>query len=201
MNKYFILLVVVESFLAIECLSFGQPAGGPGGSFGAGRGGLEGIGGGMTGRGMGRGMRIGQRPAKAERLASLKELEKQIEVLKAAIEKAPDKDPNIVNLKDTDLGKFMDVYTHESDAINNIQKTLSFLSGMDAGLGAGGGLTSEIISELITLAEQEKAVKLTLRLETLDKETQASASRGGGMMGGRRGTSYTIPEGGFKYND
>jgi hypothetical protein len=204
MNKYFILLVALISFLAIECLSFGQPAGGAGGGFGGGRGGLEGMDGGMMG-GMGRGMRMGPRPSKAERLASVKELEKQIAELKAATEKAPEKDPNIATLNDTSLKKFMDIYTSESDVINTIQKTLAFLSGTSTGLGGtggmGSGLTSEVISELITLAEQEKAAKVTSRLEALAKEAEASSNRGGGMMGGRRGTNYTPPEGGFKYND
>lgn len=206
MNKYFILLVTVLLILAIECLSFGQPAGGPGGGFGAGRGGLEGIDGGVM-SGMGRGMRIGQRPTKAERLASVKELEKQLADLKTAINKAPDKDPNMATLENGSLTAFMDVYTIESNTINDIQKTLLTISGTGTGftgrgnIGSGSALTSEIISELLTLAKQEKAVKLISRLDVLAKETQASASRGGGMMGGRRGTNYTPPEGGFKYND
>jgi hypothetical protein len=150
-------------------------------------------------------MRMGPRPSKAERLASVKELEKQIAALKTAMEKAPAKDPNIAILNDTDLKQFMDVYTPESDAINTIQKTIASLSGTSTGLrgtgGMGSGLASEVISELITLAKKEKAVKLTSRLEVLAKEAQASAPRGGGMMGGRQGTNYTPPEGGFKYND
>lgn len=200
MNKYFVLIVAIILFLAIDCSLFGQPSSG----FGGGIAGLERTGGGMM-SGMSRGMRIGRRPAKAERLASAKELEKQIAALKAAIEKAPDKDPNIANLEGANLTKFMDVYAPESNAINAIQETLSSLSSTNAGLGSrggtGSGLTSEVISELITLAKQDKAAKLTSRLETLAKEAEASSSRGGGMMGGRRGTSYTIPEGGFKYND
>ena len=154
---------------------------------------------------MGRGIRIGQRPTKAERLASVKEIEKQIAALKIAIEKAPDRDPNIATLENANLTKFMDVYTTESDAINTIQKTLSSLSATGAGSGsrggAGSGLTSAAISELLNLAKQEKAAKLTNRLEALSKEVQAPASRGGGMMGGQRGGNYTPPEGGFKYND
>ena len=155
--------------------------------------------------GMRRGMRIGRRPTRAERLASVKELEKQIAALKVAIEKAPDKDPNIANLEGANLTKFMDVYTPENNAINAIQETLSSLSSINVGLGSrggmGSGLTSSVISELLALAKQEKAAKLTSRLEALAKEAEASSSRRGGMMGGRRGTSYTPPEGGFKYND
>jgi len=196
MYKYIVLIVTAILFLTIECLSFGQPAGG---GFGGSMTGLEGMG------GMNRGMRIGQRPTKAERLASVKELEKQIATLKAAIEKAPEKDPNIANLEGANLTKFMDVYAPESNAINVIQGTLSSLSSTNTGLGSrggmGSGLTSEVISELITLAEQDKAAKLTSRLEALAKEAETSSSRGGGMMGSRRGASYTIPEGGFKYND
>lgn len=196
MFKYFVLIVTAILFLTIECPSFGQPAGG---GFGDSMTGLEGMG------GMGRGMRIGQRPTKEERLASVKELEKQVAALKAAIEKAPDKDPNVANLEGANLTKFMDVYASESNAINVIQETISSLSSTNAGLGSrgvmGSGLTSEVISELITLAKQDKAAKLTLRLEALAKEAEASSNRGGGMMGGRRGTSYTPPEGGFKYND
>ncbi len=197
MNKYFVLIVAIILFFAIDCSLFGQTSSG----FGGGMAGLEGTG--MSG--MGRGMRIGQRPTKAERLASVKELEKQIAALKVAIEEAPDKDPNIANLEGANLTKFMDVYTPESNAINVIQETLSSLSSTNAGLGYRGrmssSLTSEVISELITLAKQDKAANLTSRLEILAKEAEASSSRGGGMMGGRRGTSYTIPEGGFKYND
>lgn len=200
MNKYIVLILAIVLFLAIDCLLFGQSSS----SFDGGMVGLEGTGGGMMG-GMGRGMRIGQRPTKSERLASVKELEKQVAALKAAIEKAPDKDPNIANLEDANLTKFMDVYAPESDAINTIQKTLASLSGTGAGLGGtvgiGSGLTSSVISELLTLAKQDKAAKLTSRLEALAKEADASSSRRGGMMGGRRGTSYTPPEGGFKYND
>ncbi len=198
MNKYFVSFIASALFLAIGCLSFAQPAGG------AGRGGLEGSGGMMGG--MGPGMRIGQRPSKTERLASVKELEKQIAALKAAIEKAPEKDPNMASLENGSLTKFMDAYTIESNTINDIQKTISSLSGTAAGFGgtggSGSGLTTEVISNLLDLAKQEKAVKLTTRLEALAKEAQASASRGGGMMGGgRRGSSFTPPEGGFKYND
>jgi hypothetical protein len=206
MNKYFVSIIASALFFVIGCLSFGQPAGGAGGGFGAGRGGLEGIGGGMM-PSMGGGMRIGQRPSKAERLASVKELEKQIADLKAAIEKAPEKDPNIATLENANLTKFMDVYTTESDTINTIQKTLSSLSGTGAGLGgrgsagSGGTLSSAVISELLNLAKQEKAAKLTSRLEALSKEAQSTAARGGGMMGGQRGGNYTPPEGGFKYND
>ena len=75
MYKYFILIVTAVLLLTTESLSFGQPAGG---GFGGSTVGLEGMG------GMGRGMRIGPRPAKAERLSSVKELEKQVAVLRAA---------------------------------------------------------------------------------------------------------------------
>ncbi len=201
MNKYFVLIVAIILFLAIDCSLFGQPSSGAGGGFGGGQVGLEGMGGSMMGSGMGRGMRIEKRPTKEERLASVKELEKQVAALKEAIEKSPEKDPNIAKLEGSNLTKFMDVYAPESDAINNIQKTLSSLGSASASGRAGTSLTSAVISELLTLAKQEEAAKLTLRLEVLAKEAEASSNRGGGMMGGRRGTSYTIPEGGFKYND
>jgi hypothetical protein len=198
MKKYVFAIVAITVSLALVWSAFGQPAAsGGGGDRGAGGGGMGGMGGGMGGMG---GMRGGpvERPAKADRLKSVAELTKQITALKAAIDKAPDKDPNIAKLEGDARTKFVEQYTTESEAINAIQQTLSTMR--PAG-GGRGGLTTELISELLGLAKQDKASKLTARLEALAKEAQTSAARGGrgGGTGGRG--RFTPPEGGFKYND
>jgi hypothetical protein len=184
MRKYLISTVAIFVVLALVWSVSGQPAGG--GARGGGMGGMDF--GGVGGRGgMRRGLRVRERPDRAARLEAVKELEKQIATLKAAIEKAPATDPNIANLEGDALTKFMDVYTPESNAINAIQQTLSALRGGGRG-GRGGGASEDVLSEIRVLAQKEKATKTVARLDALIKEAQNRASRrGAGGFGGAPG--------------
>ena len=194
MKKYLISATAIFVVLALVLSVSGQPAGGGGGGRGQGGGGFGGgmgMGGGMGGRG---GMRRAvERPDRAARLDAIKQLETQITALKAAIEKAPAKDPNIANLEGEALTKFMDVYTPESDAINAIQQTLSTLRGGGARGGRGGGASEDVLSELRVLAQKEKATKTVARLDALIQEAQNRTNRrgaggfGGGQFGGGQG--------------
>lgn len=146
------------------------------------------------------------RPGKDARLASIKEIETQIAALKAVIEKAPDKDPNIAALEGTALTDAIQAMQPENDAITAIQTALASLRGnapAAAGRGGMGGTrggmggnitpSADVLSELRVLANDEKATQTVARLDTLIKEaqTQAGGARGGmgmGMgMGGVRG--------------
>jgi len=194
---------IVIATMGLKNMAMGCPlnpvgAGGGRGGAGGGAGGMGG-GGGMMGGGMGGGMMGGgrgargpvQRPDKAARLASLKTLETQIATLKAAIDKAPDKDPNVATLQGDALTKFMDVYTPESEAVNAIQQTLAAMrGGAGGGRGGMGGASADVLSELRVLANGEKASKTVARIDALIKEAQnapARGNRGGGMMGGGAG--------------
>ena len=172
MKKYIISIVAIFIVLTIVWSASGQPA----------EGGARGGGMGLGGRvGMRRGLR--ERPDRTARLEAVKELEKQIASLKAAIEKAPATDPNIANLEGDALTKFMDVYTPESNAINAIQQILSTLRGVR---GALGGASEDVLSELRVLAQNEKATRTVARLDALIKEAQNRANRRGiGGLGGR----------------
>ena len=140
--------------------------------------------------GMRRGMMMGrarQRPSREERLAAIKELEKQITALKAEIEKAPASDPNIATLEGDALTKFMAQYTEERNAVNAIQQTLSTISGRGGRGGFRfGGASADVLSELRVLAQKEKASKTVARLDALIKEEQTRANRRGQMGGGQR---------------
>ncbi len=137
------------------------------------------------------------RPSKEARLASLKEIETQIAALKAAIEKAPDKDPNLATLEETARTAAIQAMQPENDAITAIQTALASLRGnapAAAGRGGMGGNTAvsaDVLSELRVLANDEKAAQTVARLDTLIREaqTQTGGARGGmGMgMGGARG--------------
>jgi hypothetical protein len=152
-----------------------------------GRGGM--MGGGMMGGGM-RGGAV-ERPDKAARLDAVKELETQIKTLKAAIDKAPAKDPNFAALEGDALTKAMDLYTPEMDAITAIQTTLTTLRGGGRGMTA----TSDDLSALRVLANDEKATKTVAKIDELIKTAQTRTNRrgnrggagGGGMMGGGAG--------------
>jgi hypothetical protein len=194
MKRYVLASAAVIAVLAITLGLYAQPAGGGGGfgggGFGGGGGGGGGFGGGGFGGGMGggRGMRAVARPDKAARLADIKTLETQITALKAAIEKAPEKDPNIATLEGDALTKFMDVYTPEQEAINNIQTTLATMSGRSGARGGmRGGPSEDVLSELRTIANGEKATKTVARLDALIKEAQSAATRRGGRGGGMGG--------------
>ncbi|MBN1972405.1 MAG: hypothetical protein JW787_02105 [Sedimentisphaerales bacterium] len=214
MKKFVFTAIAVVAVMALTPGLFAQPgAGGAGGAPGGGMGGFGGMdfggmggpGGGMMG-GMGM-MMMMPRPEKAARVASVKELEKQIAALKEAVNKAPDKDPNLVTIKDPDLTKFMDTFTVESDAINKIQATLTAMTrvpgeapgGMGGMMGmmgmmGRGGPTSEVLTELKGLAQTDKATKTSARIDALIKEAQQReemmqnmGGMGGGMMGGGMG--------------
>jgi hypothetical protein len=187
MKKYIISAVVVLMTLALVWSAFGQPAGG--GNAG-GRGGGMGQMGGMGGMRGGM-MRARQRPSREERLAAIKELEKQIAALKVEIEKAPATDPNIANLEGDARTKFMAQYTEESNAVNAIQETLATITGRGGRGGRGGfggGASADVLSELRVLANKEKASKTVARLDELIQQEQIRASRRGQMgdMQGQR---------------
>jgi hypothetical protein len=149
-----------------------------------------GMGGGMMGGGMmGGGMMMGNRPEKKARLEAVKEIEKGIAALKEAVNKAPDKDPNIATLTGDALTKFMDLYAPESNAINTISNAISGLrgsGGMMGGMMRMGGPSTDVLNELKTLATGDKAAKTTARIDALIKEAQQREEmmQGGGMMGG-----------------
>ena len=182
MKKYIISAVVVLVTLTLVWSAFGQPAGGN--AAGGRRGGMGQM------DGMRRGMMMGrarQRPSREERLAAIKELEKQITALKAEIEKAPASDPNIATLEGDALTKFMAQYTEERNAVNAIQQTLSTISGRGGRGGFRfGGASADVLSELRVLAQKEKASKTVARLDALIKEEQTRANRRGQMGGGQR---------------
>lgn len=185
MKKYIISAVVVLVALTLVFSAFGQPTG----DNAAGRGRRGGMGmdqmGGMRSGPMGRTM---QRPAREERLAAIKALEKQIAALKAAIDKAPATDPNIATLEGDALTKFMAQYTEENAAVNAIQQTLGTMRGR----GGRGGASADVLSELRVLAQQEKASKTVARLDALIKEEQTRA--------GRRGVGGAQRQGGQRRN-
>ena len=176
MKKYIISSIAVLVTLALVWSAFGQPGGG--GAAGGGRRG-----------GMGQMGRARQRPTREERLAAIKTLEKQIAALKTAIDKAPATDPNIATLEGDALTKFMAQYTEESTAVNDVQQTLSTLSGRGGRGGFRlGGLSEDVLSELRVLAQKEKASKTVARLDALIKEEQTRAERrGAGGRGAGRG--------------
>ncbi|MBN2590522.1 MAG: hypothetical protein JXA96_11730 [Sedimentisphaerales bacterium] len=200
MKKFVFTAIAIIAVFSVALYIDAQPAGG--GGMGGGMGFGAGGGGGMMGGGGGRGARgLRARPEKAARLTAVKELEKQVAALKAAVEKAPATDPNLVTIKDTDLTKFMDTYTVESNAINTIQATLASLSGTGARGGMGrntGAPTEEILTELSTLAKDEKATKTAARIAALIEQAQQRATRGagGGMMGGGAGAGGGMGRGG-----
>ncbi len=175
MRKYIISTLVILMALTLVWSAFGQPAGG--GDAGSRSGGMGQMG--SMRRGM---MRARQRPSREERLAAIKELEKQIAALKAEIEKAPASDPNIANLQGDARTKFMAQYTEESNAVNAIQQTLATITGRG---GRGGfrffGSGADTLSELRVLANKEKATKTVARLDELIQQEQTRASRRGQM--------------------
>jgi HEAT repeat protein len=135
------------------------------------------------------------RPDKAARLNSIKELETQFAALKAAIDKAPDQDPNMATLDEAGRAKAMEIIQPEQDAISAIQTTLAALRGTSTGggnrggRGGMGGTTSspDILSELRILANGEKATKTVERVDALIKESLTQTNRRGGMGGAGMG--------------
>jgi hypothetical protein len=153
-------------------------AGGRGGGRGTGA-----LGGGIMGGGQrGGGTQYSQRPSRQERLDAVESLEKQVATIRTQIEKAPSVDPNIANLTGSALTDFMNVYTPESNTINEMSRTLSSLSGTAAVAGGQrggvGGLTTGIITELTALAKADNATKIAARLDVLAKEAQTAAAMG-----------------------
>jgi hypothetical protein len=154
-----------------------------------------GAGGGMSGRG---GMTIAvQRPNKETRLAAITELQKQLDTLKAAIQKAEAKDPCLAGLTGDNRNNFMNQYNEENNAINSIVTTINSLRPMGGMMG--GNITAAQITELTALAKEDKATKLTARLDALAKEAAAAPQMGnrGGMGGG----SSRVPKDGFEWMD
>jgi hypothetical protein len=216
MNKKYLFTVIVVMTILTITLSMAS-AGGGRGAAGGGRGAAgAGMGGGMGGGAGGRGGMAAastQRPDKAARLSAIADIEKQIAALRAAIQKAPATDPNVSTLTGEKLTTFTALYNEENDAINLIVTSLNTIRPVAGGAGgaggarggqrggaAGGALTTEVITELTKLAQDEKATKLAARLDALAKEAAAVPARGTGGGGGRGG-NYTPPPGGFQYND
>jgi hypothetical protein len=141
-------------------------------------GGIATAGGGMGG---GRGMAAAsQRPDKAGRLAVLSEIEKQIAAIRNAIEAAPAQDPNIATLEGEALTNFTTQYTRENDAVNQLAQRINSLRPTTGGRGGRGGfgrtsLTTDTLSELLALAQSEKAATTIERLDVLLDESQANA--------------------------
>ncbi len=141
-----------------------------------------------------------QRPGKAERLAAVAELEKQADALRTVIQNAQPTDPDITTLQGESMTTFTAQYNEESNAINQIVTTLNNIRPLGAaamggrggrgGMGGTGSLTTEVITELTTLAQQDSATKLVARLGTLATEaaTTQFANRGG-TPSGRGGTT------------
>ncbi len=186
-NKCLFPVVIVLMILSVVLCTQTQPVMGAGA--GGGRGG--GMGGGRGGRGT---AAVTQRPDKATRLASIVEIEKQLAALKTAIQKAPANDPCIAQLQGEASTTFATQYSEESDAITQIVTALNSIRPVAGGFGGGRGgmmggvgLTTEQITELTTLAKEDKATKLTAKLNALAKEAAsqaaAAASRGGGGRG------------------
>ncbi|MBN1972407.1 MAG: hypothetical protein JW787_02115 [Sedimentisphaerales bacterium] len=198
MKKFVLATVAVIAVMSLTLCLDAQPAGG-----GAGGGGGMGMGGGMGGMGgggmMGGGMGMGTRgargpvvrPDKAARVALIKDLEKQLTTLKAAVDKAPDKDTAVTAESDqATMDKATAERQAETDAITAIQTTLASLRGAAAtggrGMMGGGGASADVLSELRVLASAEKASKTVARLDALIKEAQTrTGARGTGRGQGQ----------------
>ena len=149
------------------------------------------FGGGNTGRNQRGARSVIVRPEKDARLASLKELTTQVAALRAAIEKAPDKDPNFATLEGTALTDAIAAMQPETDAITAIQATLASLRG-NTGAGARGGnrggmmgnaaIDNDVLSELRVIAKDENATETVARLDALIKQAQTQNNARGGMM-------------------
>jgi hydroxyacylglutathione hydrolase len=165
--KRILLVCVFVSF----CIMFAAVAQNAPAAGAASRGGGMGMGGGIGGRGTT--PASVKRPDKAARLAALEELQKQIETLKAAIQKAPPSDPCISQLQADARTTFMNQYTEESTAINSIITSLNTMRPVaNAGTRSVGGLTIAMVTELKKLAQEDKSTKLTARLDVLTKQIQ-----------------------------
>jgi uncharacterized protein with FMN-binding domain len=149
--------------------------------------------------GMGAGQ-VTELPGRQAGLAAVEALEKQVAALKAQIEKSPAVDPNIAGLQGAALTEFMNVYAPEIYIMNQIQQAFSSLTGNAiSGTGNTSGLTTATLTELISLAKQDNAAKLTSRLEAIAKQIQ-SVTRGGpggpapqGQRGERGAGTVQIP--------
>ena len=199
MKKYVLTAIAFIAVLSFALYLDAQPAGAGGGA----------AGGGMRNQGQRAIRTVRPRPEKKARLETIAELEKQIAELKKAIEEAPAEDPNIANLTGKDLTKFMDTYTVESNAINQIQATLTSLRIVGVGFSGmfATGIDEDDLKELSDLAKKDNATKTAARLDTLIQQAQQRTTRRGnrgaggssgadaGMMGGgspvriRRGNS------------
>lgn len=198
MKKFVLATVAVIAVMSLTLCLDAQPAGG-----GAGGGGGMGMGGGgMMGGGMGMGMGARGpvvRPDKAARVALIKELETQFATLKAAVDKAPDKDTAVTAESDqATTDKATAERQAETDAIRAIQTTLASLRGAATGGRGmmGGGASADVLSELRVLASAEKAAKTVARLDALIKEAQTRTGGRGAGRGGDAGAGRGAGRGG-----
>jgi hypothetical protein len=183
MKKYLFTAIVITSILTIVLCTQAQLAAGQGG----------GRAGGGTGRGMGMAT-VTQRPDRAARIASIAELEKQVATLKVAIQKAPASDVNVADLKGEALMAYVGQINDENRFFTQIAAILSTMRPVS------GSITTEQMTELTALAKEDKATKLTARLEALTNDaanppTQATTTTRGGR-GGRGGTGNSTPPAG-----
>jgi hypothetical protein len=133
---------------------------------------------------------VTKRPDKAKRLESIAQLEKQIAILRDLIQKAPAIDPNVTDLKGEALVTYAGQLNDESKAVSQIVTILNALRPL------AGSFTAEQVAELTELSRQDRAVKLTSRLEELARETvNQTPTRGG--RGGTRGSAP--PAGDFSF--
>ncbi len=182
LRRVLLLCIIISFCLVITAIAQNAPPTGAGGAGAAGRGGagggMGGMGGGMGGGGRGGAAVSVRRPDKAARLASIAEIEKQIAALRTAIQKAPATDPCIPQLQGDALTTFRTQYTAESNSVNAIAAALNAMrpvggaAGGRGGAGATGGLTAAIVTELKKLAQEDKATKLTSRLDVLAKQIE-----------------------------
>jgi hydroxyacylglutathione hydrolase len=167
LRKVLFVCVVASVCLMTVAVAQNAPAAG-GGRGGAGAAGRGGAGGGMGTGGRGAAAVSTRRPDKAARLASIAEIEKQIEALRAAIQKAPAADPLIQELEGDALTSFTTQYTEESTAVNAIASSLNAMHPVaSVGARSVNGITIAMVTELKKLAQEDKAAKLTARLDTL----------------------------------
>jgi uncharacterized protein with FMN-binding domain len=133
---------------------------------------------------------VSEIPSRQAGLSAIETLEKQVASLRTLIEKAPSVDPNIAGLEGAELTEFMNEFASETNTLNQIQQTLAILTGTAITTNNTTGITTATLNELIALANQDKATKLTAHLEAMAKQIQAN-TRGGigtpGGIGGERG--------------
>ena len=119
----------------------------------------------MARGGRGTGAASALRPDKSARLATIVELEGQIEALRAIIKKAPATDP----CQDEVLTEFTNQYNEENTAINQLLTTLNSIRPV----ANTRGLYLSTLSEITALAKSENATRVMARVDVLVKQTEA----------------------------